>query len=198
MPNGNRARIEVRISTASQKLGSDTYHTWSVVPSITQTSTGDLETIHSHTRVAQDSIAVNPAWQKLERDAHARGQEANREASQRQHEATMAQIRANTEAMTRGHQQRMEAIRQFGEANTARFNERMADMDRQQRIRVDTIREESKYLNPSSSEQVKIPDGHKQVYQSQKHPDLFLGTDTPINPGELDWQELQKVSLENY
>lgn len=198
LPNGNRARIEARISQSSRQLGTDMYHTWSVVPSITQTSTGDLEAVHAHTRIAQDSIVPNPAWVKIEQEAQARGYQANQEASRQQHEATMAQFRANTEAMTRAHEQRMDAIRQFGEANTARFNQRMADMDRDQRIRVDTIRGESKYVNPTTGQQVKIEDGHRHVYNSQTHPNLFLGTDTPINPGALDWQELQKVSLQDY
>jgi len=198
MPNGNRARVEARISQSSRQLGSDTYHTWSVVPSITQTSADDLEAIHAHTRIAQDSITVNPAWRKIEQEEQSRGYQANSDASRRQHEAAMAGIRANTEAMTRGHDQRMQAIRQFGEANASRFNNRMADMDREQRIRVDTIRGESKYVNPATGERVKIEDGHKNVYQSQKRPELFLGSDTPINPGELDWQELQKVQLQDY
>ncbi|MBM3844842.1 MAG: hypothetical protein FJ405_00970 [Verrucomicrobia bacterium] len=198
LPNGKRARIEARISQASQQIGTDTYHSWSVVPSITQTSSGDLEAIHAHTRIAQDSIVQNPAWLKLEQEAQARGYQANQDASRQQHEATMAQIQANTEAMTRGHQQRMDAIRQFGEANTARFNQRMENMDREQRIRVDTIRGESKYVNPTTGQQVKVEDGYKHVYSSQQHPNLFLGTDTPINSGTLDWQELQKVSLQDY
>ena len=198
LSNGNRARLEARIVQSSQQLGSDTYYTWSVVPSITQTSAGNLEAIHAHTRVAQDSIVRNPAWLKIEQEAQARGYQANQAASRQQHEATMAQIRANTEAMTRGHQQRMEAIRQFGEANTTRFNQRMADMDRDQRIRVDVIRGESKYVNPTTGQQVKVEDGYKYVYNSQTHPNLFLGTDTPIDPGALDWQELQKVQLADY
>jgi hypothetical protein len=41
-------------------------------------------------------------------------------------------------------------------------------------------------------------DGYKQVYQSQQHPNLFLATDTPIDPGVLDWQELKKVQLQDY
>jgi hypothetical protein len=198
MPNGNRVRIEVRISHTSQKLGTDTYHSWSAVPSITQTSAGDIEAIHVHTRMAQDSIVRNPAWMKLEQEAMARGMQANQEASRRQHEATMAQISANTEAMTRAHEQRMSAIRQFGEANTANFNQRMADMDRQQRIRVDTIRGESKYVNPATGQQVKVEDGHKYVYGSQEHPNLYFTADKPIDTGALDWQELQKVQLQDY
>lgn len=197
LPNGNRARIECRISYSSRQLGSDLYHTWIAIPSITQTS-GDLEAIHIHTRVAQDSVVMNPAWLQLEQEAQARGHQANQDASRRQHEDTMNQIRANTAAMTRGHNDRMASIRQFGEANTARFNQRMTDMDRDQRIRVDTIRGESQYANPTTGERTKVQDGHNHIYTSERLPDLYLGTDTPINPGELDWQELQKVQLRDY
>ncbi len=197
LANGNRARVECRLSHSSRQLGTDVYHTWSAVPSITQTA-GDLEAIHAHTRVAQDSIVVNPAWLKLEQEAQARGMEANRQAGQRQHEATMAQINANTEAMTRGHQQRMAAIQQFGEANTARFNERMGQMDRDQRIRVDTIRGETRYADPTTGERVKVEDGYNHVYRNQQNPDLYYGTDTPIDAGKVNWQELQKVQLKDY
>jgi hypothetical protein len=197
MPNGNRARIECRVSYSSRQLGSDLYHTWSAVPSITQTA-GELEAIHAHTRIAQESIVVNPTWLKLEQAAQAQGYQVNQDASRRQHEATMNQIHANTEAMTRGHNQRMAAIRQFGEANTARYNQRMSDMDRDQRIRVDTIRGESQYVNPTTDERTKVEDGYNHVYASQQNPKLLLGTDTPIDSGELDWQELQKVQLRDY
>lgn len=198
LPNGNRARFEVRISKSARQLGTDTYHTWTVVPSITQTSAGDLDAIHAHTRVAQDSIVVNPAWLKMEQEQQSRGYQANQEASRRQHEATMGQIRANTEAMTRGHEQRMQAIRQFGEANTARFNQRMSDMDRDQRIRVDTIRGETKFENAATGQRVKVQDAPQYIYQSEKHPSLFLGSDTPIDPQAVDWQELQRVQLSDY
>src|SRR5688572_19930730 len=112
-------------------------------------------------------------------------------ASRQEHEDTMAQIQANSEAMTRAHHQRMAAIRQFGEMNTANFNQRMASMDREQRIRIDTIRGESQYVNPATGQRAKVADGYNHVYNSQQHPNLFLGTDTPINAGALDWQELQ-------
>jgi hypothetical protein len=197
LPNGNRARIECRIAYSSRQIETDRYHSWNAVPSITQTA-DNLETIHAHTRMAQDSIVRNPAWVRMEQEAQTRGYQANQDISRRQHEATMGQIHANTEAMTRGHNERMSAIRQFGESNTARFNQRMSDMDRDQRIRVDTIRGESQYVNPTTGERTKVEDGHNHVYTSKQHPNFFLGSDTPINPGELDWQELQKVQLQDY
>ncbi len=198
LPNGNRARIECRLFTSSRQIGSDMYHTWNAVASITQTATGDLEAIHAHTRVAQDSIVINPAWMQIEREANARGQQANANASNREHATIMAGIQKSTEAMTQAHNQRMAAIRQFGETNTANFNQRMANMDRDQRIRVDTIRGESQYANPTTGERVRVADGYNHVYSSQQHPKLFLGTDTPIDPSGLDWQELQKVQLRDY
>jgi hypothetical protein len=198
LPNGHRARVEVRISLSSRQLGSDRYFSWSAVPSVTQTASGDLEAIHAHTRVAQDSIVVNPGWMQMEQQTQAQGFAANREASQRQHEATMGQIRANTEAMTRAHNQRMANIRAFGEANTARFNQRMADSDREQRYRIDAIRGESQYANPSTGQRVHVADGSNHVYQNQHDPSLYIGTDTPIDTGAVNWQELQKVQLQDY
>ena len=197
LTNGHRARVEVRISHSSRQLGSDLWHSWSVIPSITQTA-GELDVIHIHTRMVQDSVVMNPAWLKIEQEAQARGAAANREASQRQHEGTMAQIQANTAAMTRAHEQRMNDIRAFGENNTARFNERMAQSDRDQRIRVDTIRGETKYADPATGQRVKVEDGFNHVYRSRQNPELFYGTQTPIDAGALDWQELQKVQLQDY
>lgn len=64
--------------------------------------------------------------------------------------AIMATIQRNTAAMTRAHNQRMASIRQFGEMNSANFNQRMANLDRDQRIRIDTILGESQYVNPTA------------------------------------------------
>lgn len=211
LPNGQKARVECRISVQSQQINGDTYYSWSVVPSITQTS-GDLEAIHAHTRIAQESITHNPEWQQLEEEAQNRGSQANSATSQRQHQATMDQIHANTAAMTRGHEQRMNNIRQFGEANTARFNERMSQMDqnkaafdarmnsmdRQHEYTIDTIRGESKYVDPSSGQKMKVEDGYDHVYRSRQNPDSYLGTDTPIQAGQVDWQELRKLQMKDY
>jgi len=197
LPGGVRARVEVRINHSTRQLGSDLWHSWSALASVSQTG-DDLEVVHAHTRIAQDSVVMNPSWVKLEQEAQAQGAAANREASRQQHESTMADIRANTAAMTRSHQQRMDSIRAFGEANTARFNERMAQGERDQRIRVDTIRGESKYSDPATGERVKVTDGFNHVYRSRQNPELFLGSQTPVDPGALDWQQLQKVQLEDY
>ncbi|MCW5559191.1 MAG: hypothetical protein KIT22_15345, partial [Verrucomicrobiae bacterium] len=81
---------------------------------------------------------------------------------------------------------------------TARFNERMAQMDRDQRIRVDTIRGESRYVDPTTGERVKVEDGFNHIYRNRQDPSLYYGANTPIDPQKVDWQELQKVQLEDY
>ncbi len=197
LSGGIRARVEVRINHSSRQLGSDLWHSWSALASVSQTG-DDLESVHVHTRIAQDSVVMNPAWVKLEQEAQAQGSAANREASRQLHEATMANIQANTAAMTRSHHQRMDAIRAFGEANTARFNERMTQGERDQRIRVDTIRGETRYSDPATGDRVKVTDGFNHVYRSRQNPELFLGSEAPIDPGALDWQQLRKVQLEDY
>ena len=213
LPNGRRARVECRLSVHTQQLNGETYYSWGAVPSITQAAAADeLEAACVHTRVAQESIVYNPAWQQQEQALQQKGAQANSEASRQQHEATMGQINANTAAMQRGHEARMNTIQQQGAANTARhnarmaamddnkaaFDQRMASQDRQQEIRVDAIRGESKYADPTTGQRVKVEDGHNHVYRDNRNPDRYYGTDTPIEAGRVDWQELQKVALKDY
>ncbi len=215
LPDGSRARIECRMRLDTQQANGDTYVSWSVVPSITQ-ARGDLEAAYAHTRIAQDSIVPNPAWQALEQQAQARGMQANSDASRRQHESTMNQIQQNTAAMTAGHEQRMADIQAQGAANTARYEQRMNDMDasqqanqgqaasddRQQEYRIDGIREVSKYADPTTGETVKVEDGHDNVYRANTGTDLrnttILATDAPLDPQQVDWQQLQKLTQQEY
>ncbi len=211
LPNGNKARVECRIFVGAQQTQGNTFYSWNAIPSITQTS-GDLAAAHAHTLVAQQSIVSNPNWLQRNQALQNRGAQMNSDASRRQHEATMGQIDANTAAMTQQHNQRMGDIQRWGDANTARHNERMDDMDRnqaafenrmasgdrQQEIAVDGIRGESKYVDPSTGQRVKVEDGYNHVYRDNRNPNQYYGSDTPINAGQVDWQELQKVSLRDY
>jgi hypothetical protein len=209
LPNGRKARVECRMTMHSQQINGDTYYSWSVVPSITQTAT-DLDAAYAHTLVAQESIIPNPAWQKLEQETQQKGAQLNSEASRQQHEATMGQINANTAAMTAGHNARMGAIAQQGAANTARHNERMAEMDRSQaaynersasqdrqhQYTIDGIRGEARYADPTTGERVKVADDYQHVYSNGRGG--YLGTNTPIDAGQVNWQELQKLSMREY
>jgi hypothetical protein len=215
LPDGQQVRVETRLRLMMQQGGSDTYITWGAVPSITRT-TGDLEVAHTHTRIAQDSIVRNPAWEKLENEDAAKGLQANSDASRQQHEATMNQIQQNTNAMTAAHNQRMADIQRQGDANTARYQERMADMDRdfaawqdqsasqdrQHEYTIDTIRGEHKYVDPTTGQTVKVDGGYDNVYRANTGADLqgttILATDAPLDPHQVDWVQLQKLSQAEY
>ncbi|MES2642367.1 MAG: hypothetical protein V4850_22985 [Myxococcota bacterium] len=215
LPNGDLARVECRIRVNVQQVNGETYYAWSVVPSITQ-SKSDLDAAHAHTRIAQDSIIPNPEWKRLEQDAQQRGQQANSDVSRRQHEATMESIQRSTDAMTAGHNQRMADIQRQGDANTARYNDRMNEMDRshaayqersasqdrQHEYRIDGIREESKYVDPTTGETVKVADGYDNVYRANNGTDLgnttILATEAPLDPQQVDWQQLQRLSQQEY
>lgn len=211
LADGQLVRVECRLRVSTQQLDGETFTSWTVVPSITQ-SADDLEATHAHTRTAQDSIVWNPEWQKLEAAAQTQGQQANSEASRRQHEATMNGIQQNTEAMTAGHNARMADIQSQGAANTARYNERMdqmdsshaawqagsASQDRQHEYAVDTIRGEHKYADPTTGEQVKVQDGSNHVYRDTTGSGVVIGTQAPLDSSQVDWQELQRLTVQEY
>jgi hypothetical protein len=215
LADGTKVRVECRVRIDTQQSNQETYVSWSVVPSITR-ARGDLEAAYAHTRTAQDSIVPNPAWQKLEQEAAQKGAQANSDASRRQHEATMGQIQQNTAAMTAAHNQRMADIQAAGAANTAAHQQRMNDMDanmqgwqaqqassdRQHEYSVDAIREESKYADPTTGERVKVQDGYDNVYRANDGLDMgnttILATDAPLDPQQVDWQQLQKLTLQEY
>ncbi|MGV3771356.1 MAG: hypothetical protein ACO1QB_00540 [Verrucomicrobiales bacterium] len=56
----------------------------------------------------------------------------------------------------------------------------------------------SEYRNPTTGERVKVEDGHRHVYSSNTEEKFYLGTDEPIDAGGLDWQEFQKVQINDY
>jgi hypothetical protein len=215
LADGTKARVECRMWLDTQQAGQDTYVSWRVVPSITR-ARGDLEAAHAQTRIAQDSIVANPAWQELEQEAAQQGARANSDASRRQHESTMAQIQENTAAMTAGHNQRMADIEAAGAANTAAYQQRMNDMgagmqawqaqeasnDRQHEYSVDAIREVSKYADPTTGQTAKIQDGYDNAYRANDGLDLrnttILATDAPIDAQQVDWQQLQKLTQAEY
>jgi len=209
LPDGQQVRVECRMQVASMTAESERYTSWAVVPSITRTR-GDLEAAHAQTRIAQESIVRNPAWQAAEQAAAAQGQQMNSEASRRQHEATMAGIQRNTEQMTAAHQQRMADIQRQGDANTAAFEARMdamdqshaswqersASSDRQQAYTIDGIREEARYADPSTGQTVTAPESNY-AYRSADGRTL-LATDAPLDPQQVDWTQLQKLTQAEY
>ncbi|MDO7848263.1 hypothetical protein Q5H92_17985 [Hymenobacter sp. M29] len=210
LANGRKVRVEARMGVSQMQSNGDTFYSWSVVPSITQT-TGDLAATYAHTKTAQESIVSNPEWVKKNTELMTKGYQANSEASRRQHEETMAGIAANTAASTAAHNQRMQDIAAAGAANTARFNDRMNTMDKnmanyqanearrdgQHEAYVDNvIRNETKFANPSTGERVKLDNRYEHAYTDGKG--TYYQSNTPLRASDVNWQELGKVSLNDY
>ena len=123
----------------------------------------------------------------------------------------MANIAAQTAANTAAHNQRMRDIAAAGAANTARFNERMKAMDQnmanwqanearkdgQHEAYVDNvIRNETKYENTTTGERVKLDNRYDHTYTDAKG--NYYQSNTPIRATDVNWQELSKVSLNDY
>ena len=204
LPNGRKVRVECRVwMKPPMRNGTDVGYAWGVVPSITQTS-GELAATYAHTRVAQESITNNPAWLRRNQELSDRGLQAN--------VATMKQNDADFQAaMRHNHEARMAGIARVGAITTARHNERMAAMDqkmaeyqanstsrdRQHEYYLDNVvRGETKMVNPGTGERVKLDNTYQHSYtDNQGH---YYQSNTPINAGSLNWQELQQVTLKNY
>jgi hypothetical protein len=210
LPNGRKVRVEARMAISQMPSNGDTFYQWSVVPSITQT-TGDLAATYAHTKTAQESIVSNPAWQQKNGELMNKGYQANAEISRRNHEATMGNIAANTAANTAAHNRRMGDIAAQGAANTARFNDRMNTMDQnmanyqanearkdgQHEAYVDNvIRNETKYANPTTGERVKLDNRYEHAYTDSKG--NYYQSNTPLRASDVNWQELGKVSMNDY
>ena len=207
LPNGRKVRVECRLAIHVMRRGSDTYYGWGVLPSITQTS-GDLAATYEHTRVAQESITNNPAWLHKNQALSDQGLQANSAAASEAIRRNDENFRA---IMQRNHEANMASIARQGAANTARHNENMAAMDqqmadyqtsstsqdRQHEYYVDNaIRGETKYANPTTGERVKVDNSYSHVYTDNQG--RYYGSNTPIEVGAVNWQELQQVALKNY
>ena len=210
LANGRKVRVEARLGLSQSQMNGDTFYSWSVVPSLTQTS-GDLAATYAHTKAAQESITMNPAWLQKNKEVVSKGYQANSEASRRNHEQVMSGIAANTAASTAAHNQRMRDIAAVGAANTARHNERMDAMDQnmanykanearkdgQHEMYVDNvIRNETKYANPSTGERVKLDNRYEHAYTDGKG--NYYQSNTPIRASDVNWQELGQVSASDY
>lgn len=67
LPNGNRARVEVRIGWNEMRNDQDVYYRWWATPSIIQTGSGDLDATYAHAETAQASRIYNPHWLRKNR-----------------------------------------------------------------------------------------------------------------------------------
>ena len=204
LPNGNRARVEVRIGWNELRNNQDIYYNWWATPSIIQTGSGDLAATYAHAQTAQASILYNPQWLKQNRDLVEKGNQATSDSIRSRHAASMENIaqwgrinKANAAAS-------MDRINSDAAASAARqqqqsadFNARMATNDRNHELFTDVvINGEAKYANPTTGERIKVDSSYDHTYTDNAG--NYYQSNTPLKSNDVNWQEMQKVPLDDY
>lgn len=177
--DGKRARVDCLTSLMTTNLNGEIYYTWEALPALAQSSR-DVAKCHEYLKTGQNSVVWNPAWQQQNQDLVTKGNAVNRDINQRNYEM------------------QRDAQRHQQETYAATQRERSASQDRQQEAFGDMIRGEAKYADPTTGERVKVQDGYNHVYRDRQDPTTTYSTNTPIDAGQVNWQELQRVSLKDY
>lgn len=204
LPNGNQARVEIRLAWYETRNNQDTYYTWWANPSITQTGSGDLAATYAHTQTAQDTIVYNPEWLRKDRALTEKGNQATLASIRSNHAVAMEGIaqwgrisRANSAASMARIKSNAAASAERQEQIIAGSNARMAQNDRQNELFTDAvINGEAKYSNPDSGERVKLDSSYNHTYTDNGG--NYFQSDAPLQPGEVNWQEMEKVPFDDY
>ncbi len=204
LPNGNQARVEIRLVWFETRNNQDTYYTWWATPSITQTGSDDLAATYAHTQTAQDTIVYNPEWLSKDRALIEKGNQATLASMRSNHAVAMEGIaqwgrisRANSAASMARIKSNAAASAERQEQIIAGSNARMAQNDRQNELFTDAvINGEAKYSNPDSGERVKLDSSYNHTYTDNGG--NYFQSNTPLQPGEVNWQEMEKVPFDDY
>ena len=179
LANGKRARVSCLLSLNTTNLNGEAYYTWETLPSIAQSS-HDVAKIHEYLTTGQASVTVNPAWAQQNQGLVTKGNTINRDLNQRNYEI------------------QRDAQRHQQETFAAVQRDRSASQDRRAEAFGDMIRGEAKYADPTTGERVQVQDGYNHVYRDRQDPTTTYSTNTPIDAGQVNWQELQRVALKDY
>jgi len=177
LPSGRKVRIETAVQTFTQNLNGEVYCNWSATTNVTQSDT-DLAAAYAYNLAAQKSVVLNPAWQQQNQQLVSNGQRSN-------------QIEA---------QKRAAIQKDFQDYRNKLYNEtaanRRASQDRQNEAFGDLMRGEAKYEDAATGERIKVTDGYSHVYSDRQG--NTLSTNVPLDAGQVNWQELQRVEVKNY
>jgi hypothetical protein len=177
LPDGKQARVECLLTLTTTQLNGETYYSWEALPTISQSS-HDIAACYAHTKVAQNSFVVNPAWQQQNQQLVSKG------------------VQVNSDINRKNHDIRMDALRSQAESRDAAYQARSASQDRQAEAFGDLMKGEAKYEDQATGERVKVADQYQHVYKDQQG--NYIGSNTPIAASQVNWQELQRVSLPDY
>jgi len=175
--NGMKVRVECIVNLTTTRVNSEIYYNWEALPSVTQ-SRNNIDSAYACTTHGRQSIVVNPSWMKQNQQLVTNGNAANAEIDRR-NAAIQKDYRDYTNKII-----------------TETYNERSKSIDRNNEAFSDMIRGESKFENGETGERVKLSDQYNHVYQDRQG--NYFGSNTPVDAGQFDWQELQRVETKNY
>ncbi|MBF9222281.1 hypothetical protein [Hymenobacter ruricola] len=177
LPSGQKARVACGISYSTTNMNGETYTTWEVSPTVTL-SARDLAACYAYTKLALNSIVLNPAWlqqtAQLARNGYRANDEITRRTAEQNRDYRENQRRVNDEVTrdrNRSTDQRNEAFR-------------------------DALGNEGKFDDPTTGQRTQTTDQYAHVYKDRQG--NVYGSHTPLDAGRLDWQELQRVETRNY
>lgn len=177
LPSGRPVRLDAMLTSLTNNLNGEVYCSWTATTSVTQSDT-DLAATYAYNLAAQKSVVLNPVWQQQIQQLTNNGVQSNNAEAQKRYaiqkdlqdyqHKTYSEIAAN----------------------------RSASQDRQSEAFGDYIRGEAKYEDAATGQRVKVADGYSHVYSDRQG--STLSTNVPLDAGQVNWQELQRVETKNY
>lgn len=177
LPNGRLARVECMLNVSSNPVNGEVYYNWSALPTITQAAS-DVAATFAYVGAARASVVFNPAWMQQNQQLVSNGQRSNQDETRKR------------QAIARDLQ---DYQRKTNEEITAN---RQHSQDQRNAAFGDMLRGEARYDNAGTGERVQTEDRYSHVYQDRGG--VLHGSNTPLDAGALDWQELQRVETKNY
>ena len=177
LSNGMKVRVDCIVTLTTTQLNSETYYNWETLPSVTQ-SKANLDAAYASVTHGRKSIILNPSWLRQNQQLVTNGNIANSNID-RQNAAIQKDYRDYTNKI----------INQT-------YEERNKSIDRNSEAFSDMMRGDAKYENTETGERVKLSDAYNHVYQDRQGNNY--GTNSPVDAGQFDWKELQRVETKNY
>lgn len=175
--NGKKIRVECVINVTTTNMNGEVYYNWSAMPAIIQT-TGDIEACYNQYKATQNSVVFNPVWQQENSRLANRGNAINSYYDQKDFNAVkdFRDYQNNLHQQTR--QDRQESARRQSEAVG------------------DVLAGKQKYEDAGGN-RATLEGGYNHVYKDRTNT-YVLYTNTPLDAGQVDWQELQRVETTRY
>ncbi|MDQ2772730.1 MAG: hypothetical protein M3Y54_19775 [Bacteroidota bacterium] len=177
LPSGRPVRLAALLTSLTSNLNGEVYCNWTANTSVTQSDI-NLAATYAYNLAIQKSVVLNPVWQQQIQQLTNNGVQSN-----------------NTEA-----QKRYAIQKDLQDYQRKTYSEiaanRRASQDRQSEAFGDYIRGEAKYEDAATGQRVKVADGYSHVYSDRQG--TTLSTNVPLDAGQVNWQELQRVETKNY